>query len=89
MKQRFGVFATLVFAGTFVSPKSVQGQSEAISASGPTITVQVYKWASISPATLEKGQAVAGEIFKEAGVELRWTECPCEGRPKEFRDDAN
>jgi hypothetical protein len=24
MKQRFGVFATLVFAGTFVSPESVQ-----------------------------------------------------------------
>ncbi len=82
MKQRFGVFATLVFAGTFVSPEPVQGQSGVIAASGPIVTVQVYKWARVSPATLEKGQAVAGEIFKEAGVELRWAECPCEARPE-------
>ena len=46
--------------------------------------MQVYKWARVSPATLEKGQAVAGEIFKEAGVELRWVECPCEARPKDM-----
>ena len=82
MKQRFGVFATLVFAGTFVSPESIQGQSEVIAAGSPTITVQVYKWARVSPAALEKGQAVAGEIFKEAGVELRWAECPCGARPE-------
>ena len=72
MKQRFGVFATLVFAGAFVSPEKVQGQSGVIAASGLTITVQVLQMGQVSPATLEKGQAVAGEIFKEAGVKLRW-----------------
>ena len=65
MKQRFGVFATLVFAGTLVCPESVQGQSEVIAASGLTITVLVYKWARVSPATLEKGEALAAEIFDE------------------------
>ena len=30
---------------------------------------------------LQKGQAVAGEIFREAGIELRWTQCPCEPSP--------
>lgn len=80
MKQRFGVFATLVFAGLFVSPETVQAQSEVESANGLTLSVQIYNWAKVSRTTLQKGQAVAGEIFKEAGVELRWAECPCEAR---------
>ena len=80
MKQRFGVFATLVFAGAFVSAETVQGQSEVHLANGLTLSVQIYNWAKVSRATLQKGQAVAGEIFKEAGVELRWAECPCEAR---------
>jgi len=84
MKQRLGVLATLLFAVTLVSSESVQGQSEAIAASGLTITVQVYNLAKVSFATLQKGRAVAGEIFKEAGVELQWAECPCEARPEEM-----
>jgi hypothetical protein len=84
MKQRFGVFATLVLAVTLVSSESVQGQSEVIAASGPTITVQVYNLAKVSFASLQKGRAVAGETFKEAGVELRWAECPCEARPEDM-----
>ena len=59
MKQRFGVFATLVFAGTFVSPESVQGQPEVDLASGLTLSVQIYNWAKVSRATLQKGQGVA------------------------------
>jgi len=82
MKQRFGVFATLVFAGTFVSPESVQGQPEVDPASDLTLSVQIYNWAKVSRATLQKGQGVAGEVFKEAGIELRWAECPCEARPE-------
>jgi hypothetical protein len=82
MKQRFGVFATLVFAGAFVSPETLQGQSDFDSANGLTLLVQIYNWAKVSRTTLQKGQAVAGEIFKEAGVELQWIECPCEGRPE-------
>ncbi len=78
MKQRFGVFATLVLAGAFVSPETVQGQSEVNSANGLTLSVQIYNWAKVSRATLQKGQAVAGAIFKAAGIELRWIECPCE-----------
>jgi len=78
MQQRFGVFATLVFAGVFVSPETVQGQSEVDLANGLTLTIEVDNWAKVSPATLQKGQAVAGQIFAEAGVTLRWVDCPCE-----------
>jgi len=78
MKQRFGVFATFVFAGTLVSPGTVQGQSEVAPVNGLTISVQIYNWAKVSPATLQKGQAVAGQILAKAGVRLRWVDCPCE-----------
>jgi hypothetical protein len=84
MKQRFGVFAMLVLAGAFGSRQTVQGQPAADLAYVPTISVQIYNWAKVSRTTLQKGQAVAGEIFKEAGVGLRWAECPCEARPGEM-----
>jgi hypothetical protein len=80
MKQRFGVFATLVLAGAFGSRQTVQGQPTVDLAYVPTISVQIYNWAKVSRTTLQKGQAVAGEIFKGAGVELRWIECPCDAR---------
>jgi hypothetical protein len=80
MKQRIGVFATLVFSGAFGSPQRVQGQPAVDLARGPTISVQIYNWAKVSRTTLQKGQAVAEEVFKGAGVELRWVECPCEAR---------
>jgi len=78
MKQRFGVFATLVFAGTLVSPETVQGQSEVDSTNALTLTIEIDNWAKVSPATLQKGQAVAGQILAEAGITLRWVNCPCE-----------
>jgi hypothetical protein len=78
MKQRFGVFATLVFAGTFVSPESVQGQPDVGSASGLTLTVEVDNFANVSPTTLRRGQAITGQILAEAGIILRWVDCPCE-----------
>jgi hypothetical protein len=80
MKQRFAVLATCVFAATLISPETVQGQSEANSANAFSLSVQIYNWGKVSRVTLQKGQAVAGEIFKEAGVELTWAECPCEAR---------
>ena len=78
MKQRFGVFAMFVLVGTFASPGKVLGQSEVDLANGLTLTVEVYNWANVSPVTLEKGQEVAGKILAEAGVKLRWVDCPCE-----------
>ena len=83
MKQRFGVFATLVFGVSLVSPEPVRADQASRSQRVVRhITVKVYNSAKVSPAALEKGQAVAGEIFKEAGIELRWAECPCEARPE-------
>ena len=84
MKQRFGVFATLVLAASIVSPQTVQAQPAVDLAHGPIISVQIYNWAKVPRGILQKGQAVAAEIFREAGVKLRWAECPCEARPEEM-----
>jgi len=78
MKQRFGVFATLVFAGMFVSPDSVKGQPDVDIGGGLTLTIEVGNWARVSRETLQKGQNVAGQILAESGVTLKWVDCPCE-----------
>jgi len=82
MKQRFGVYAALVLAGAIVFAEAVWCQSEGDSANGLPLSVQVHNWAKVSRTTLQKGQALAGEIFREAGVKVEWVECPCEGRPE-------
>ena len=53
MKQRFGVFATLVFAGAFVSAEKVLAQSEVDATNGLTLTVELDNWANVAPATLQ------------------------------------
>jgi hypothetical protein len=81
MKQRSGVCATLVLTGVLAFPEIVPAQSEAEATNALTpltLSVQIYNWAKVSPATLQKGQALAGQIFKKAGLELKWVECPCE-----------
>ena len=45
MKQRFGVFATLVFAVAFVPPETVSGQSDVDSGNGLALSIQIYNWA--------------------------------------------
>jgi hypothetical protein len=61
-----------------VLPETARAQSAAESTNGLRLSVQVYNWAKVSRETLQKGQALVGEIFKEAGVTLEWVECPCE-----------
>ena len=78
MKQRFGVSATVVFAVVLVSPPAIRARALADSTEGLSITVKVLNLAKVSRSTLEKGQAVAGEIFRETGVELKWLNCPCQ-----------
>ena len=79
MKQRLGVFATLVFfSAVLISPEGLLGQSEIDLANGLALTVQVYNWANVTPAALQRAQGVAGEVLAEAGVQLRWINCPCD-----------
>jgi hypothetical protein len=84
MKQRFGVCATIVLTGILALPKSVQAQVQAQPEGEPTgglrLSVQIYNWANVAPAILQKGQGLASRVFKEAGVELNWEHCPCETR---------
>ena len=79
MKQRFGVSATLVFGAVLACPLTMRARALPDSTEeGLTITVKVLNFAKVPRSTLEKGQAVASEIFRETGVELKWLNCPCE-----------
>jgi len=82
MKQRFGAFATMGFVALWAFPGTLQAQFEAEPAIKVKLSVQVYNWANVPAGILQRGQAVAGRIFEEAGVELKWKECPCDtGEP--------
>ena len=78
MKQRFGVFASLFFGVVLGFPLAVRAGRLADSTEGLTITVRVLNLAKVPRSTLERGQAVASEIFRETGVELTWLNCPCQ-----------
>ena len=78
MKQRFGVFATLVFGVVLGFRLAIRAGRLADSTEGLTITVRVLNLAKVPRSTLEKGQAVTSEIFRETGVELKWLNCPCQ-----------
>lgn len=43
-----------------------------------TITVRVYDYARVSPATLHGAELVAAKILRKAGVETVWLDCPFE-----------
>jgi hypothetical protein len=40
------------------------------------ITVGVYNYARVSDATLSRAERKAARVFREAGIELRWVDCP-------------
>jgi len=40
------------------------------------ITVQVYNWAHVAPGTLTAAEGEGTRIFREAGVEVLWLNCP-------------
>ena len=50
--------------------------SGAAATQGDTVRVFVYDYAQVSPATLEAAKGVASDIFKRAGLELEWADCP-------------
>ena len=40
------------------------------------ITVRVYDYARVSPGEMRRAEAEASGIFREAGVEMDWVDCP-------------
>jgi hypothetical protein len=60
-------FASLSYAGT---------QSTAGEQSNLQITVRVYNYAEVSRGTLTRAEEEASRIFREAGVETTWVDCP-------------
>lgn len=51
----------------------------AMSANAETIlTVRVYDYTGLSDNTILKAEALAGQIFRKAGVETDWVHCPTE-----------
>ena len=84
MMQRFGVSATLVFGVVLGFPLAIRAGRPVDSTEGLTITVRVLNLAKVPRSTLERGQAVTSEIFRETGVELKWLNCPCQSELATF-----
>jgi hypothetical protein len=40
------------------------------------LTLHVYNYAKIDPVSLARSEQVAGAIFENVGVEIRWVDCP-------------
>ncbi|MEW5978627.1 MAG: hypothetical protein AB1898_22750 [Acidobacteriota bacterium] len=78
MRPRLGVLATLVFDTIFVLADSPRNPSAGPFESEITMSVGVFNLASVPPGILQAAQVGAGQVFAEAGVQLRWVLCPCE-----------
>jgi len=57
---------------TGFSPTAVVAASE----NRPTITVHVRNYAGVAPQTLKETEKVATEIYRNAGVDIRWANVP-------------
>lgn len=66
------VASCLFLAGSGVA---AQPSSAAEPATSPSITVYVYDYAHTSPGTLERAEADATYVFRQAGVEILWRNC--------------
>jgi hypothetical protein len=54
------------------SPTAVVAASE----NRPTITIHVRNYAGVAPQTLKDAEKVATEIYRKAGVDIRWANVP-------------
>jgi hypothetical protein len=66
----------------FVLSVAVSGIAETLfseKAASPNlkITVRVYNMAEVPSQVLTQAEGEASEIFREAGIETEWMECPC------------
>jgi hypothetical protein len=61
---------------TYASLCHAAVQSTAPADGSPRITVRVYNYAGVSRATLAGAEKQASRIFREAGIETSWQDCP-------------
>jgi hypothetical protein len=61
---------------TYASLCHAAVQSTAAADGSPRITVRVYNYAGVSRATLAGAEKEASRIFREAGIETSWQDCP-------------
>jgi len=65
-------FSCILAFGWVGLPQSARASSANLNLS---INVYVFNYAELSPKTLQRPEAVASEIFREAGVEANWRNC--------------
>jgi len=53
-----------------------EGVTQGGTISRPRIVVRVYNYAHVSDATLREAKREASTIFREAGVDTQWVDCP-------------
>ena len=56
-----------------------QAEGNTDSPEGPTIGVSLYNYSHIPEAELERARRTATHIFRQAGVEIDWTDIPVAG----------
>src|SRR5260221_13637662 len=72
MKKALGAGLTLGLILTGGFAKLCQGARADSLETNPTITMNVYNYAEVSPKTLMEAEKVATGIFRKAGVKTRW-----------------
>jgi hypothetical protein len=71
---------TLLLGAGLAAPVHAQTTSPDASAEpGLKITLRVYNYAHIPPALLSRSEEAAAAIFRQAGVEAAWVDCPLSG----------
>jgi hypothetical protein len=68
LRWTLGMGLALASGLTGFSPTAVVVASE----NRPTITIQVRNYAGVAPQTLTESEKVATEIYRKAGVDIRW-----------------
>src|SRR5579862_7541944 len=64
--------------GLVIAGIAAFGQSAAAASpeTSRTITIHVYNYAEVDRKTLSEAEKVATDIFRKAGVESQWIDCP-------------
>jgi hypothetical protein len=72
LRWTLGMGLALASGLTGFSPTAVVVASE----NRPTITIHVRNYAGVAPQTLKEAEKVATEIYRKAGVDIRWANVP-------------
>jgi Na+/phosphate symporter len=89
MKNLFRSFLTLLFVLSLAASGIAETlSSEKDAAPNLKITVLVYNMTKVPNQILAQAEGEASRIFREAGMEMEWIECPCFSISRSSERDA-